>query len=108
MALIVCNECGRAISNKAIACIGCGAPVASPSQIDLVPRYAPVKPPSRKQLRLHLLSGSVILFLGLGMGLVADRLPGGQIDKLAAALLLIAGLSWTLVTLVRLWAVERP
>jgi hypothetical protein len=30
MALINCTECGREISNKASACPGCGAPVASP------------------------------------------------------------------------------
>ncbi len=108
VALIVCSECGRAISNKAVACIGCGAPVESPTQIDLIPRNARVKPPSLKQLKRQLLSGSLTLILGVGLAMSADRLPGGQIDKLAAALLLIAGMAWTLVTLVRLWAFERP
>lgn len=28
MALIKCNECSKEISDKAVACIGCGAPVA--------------------------------------------------------------------------------
>ncbi len=108
MALIVCSECGRAVSNKAIACIGCGAPLASPSQIDLIPRHAPFKPPSLRQLRRHLLSGSLTLVVGLGMALAADTVPAGNVAKLAAALVLIAGLSWTLVTLVRLWAFRRP
>ncbi len=108
MALIVCSECGRAISNKAVACIGCGAPLASSSQIDLIPRNAPLKPPSLKHLRRHLLGGSLTLMAGLGMALAADAVPGGNFAKLAAALVLIAGLSWTLVTLVRLWAFQRP
>lgn len=31
MALIKCAECGKEISDKAAACIGCGAPIASPA-----------------------------------------------------------------------------
>jgi hypothetical protein len=106
--MIVCSECGRAVSDKAAACIGCGAPIASPSQIDWVPRAARVKPATLKQLRLHLLGGSVTLGLGLCAALATDSLPGSGVDKLAGALLLIAGIAWTLVTLVRLWAFERP
>ena len=35
MALIKCSECGREISDKAAACVGCGAPVqATPSKVN--------------------------------------------------------------------------
>ena len=27
MALITCPECGRQISDKAVACVGCGCPI---------------------------------------------------------------------------------
>lgn len=27
MALVTCEECGRAVSDKAAACVGCGAPI---------------------------------------------------------------------------------
>ncbi|WP_420564143.1 hypothetical protein [Thalassobaculum sp.] len=30
MALISCEECGREVSDKAVACPGCGAPIARP------------------------------------------------------------------------------
>lgn len=29
MAIVKCGECGREVSNKAQACVGCGAPVAA-------------------------------------------------------------------------------
>jgi len=31
MALIKCNECGREVSDQAVSCPGCGAPINSPS-----------------------------------------------------------------------------
>lgn len=109
MAMIVCNECGRAVSNKATACVGCGAPIASPSEIEMVARDKPAKPPTLGTLKRHLLGGSITLALGLFAAMAADRLQSSnRIDQLIAALLLIAGISWTLVTLVRLWSFRRP
>lgn len=40
MALIKCAECGKEISDKAAACVGCGAPVATPAT------GAPAAPPA--------------------------------------------------------------
>lgn len=108
MAMIVCSECGRAISNKANACVGCGAPIASASEIEMIPRNKPIKPPTLSGLKRHLLGGSITLALGLFAAMAADRLQSSnRLDQLIAALLLIAGISWTLVTLVRLWSFKR-
>lgn len=109
MALIVCSECGRAVSNKATACVGCGAPIAQASEIEMISRSKPVKPPTLSGLKRHLLGGSITLALGLIAALAADRLQSSnRIDQFIAALLLIAGISWTLVTLVRIWSLKRP
>lgn len=40
MAMIMCSACGKDISDKAAACIGCGAPVGSTQQV--VPPNAPL------------------------------------------------------------------
>ena len=36
MALIKCPECGKEISNKAIACPSCGCPIASLEEANIV------------------------------------------------------------------------
>jgi len=36
MALIACSECGRAVSDKAAVCIGCGAPLTTLSPILII------------------------------------------------------------------------
>ena len=51
MALIACSECGRAVSDKAAVCIGCGAPLTTSSPIDLVPRRSNALPPTREQIK---------------------------------------------------------
>lgn len=37
MALIKCGECGEEISDKAVACIGCGAPIATVAAVAISP-----------------------------------------------------------------------
>ena len=78
--MMTCSECGRAVSSKAAACVGCGAPIEPPAGLAMA-RTPPPTPPSVRDLRRHL--------------------------ALAVAALLIAGICWTLVTLVRLWAAKR-
>lgn len=108
MALIVCSECGRAVSNKASACIGCGAPITTAAGIDMVPKPTPIKRLSLPVVKRHLLISSIILGLGVIAAIIADhRQAANRLDQFIAALLLIAGISWTLVTLVRLWSYRK-
>jgi hypothetical protein len=103
MAMITCSECGRAISNKAASCIGCGAPVATPEL-----GYGVVAPPAPLPMRTlwrHLLLSAGLSLLGLGLAVIADHRPdSGRWLALIAALLLIGGICWLIVTLVRLWS----
>jgi len=102
--MIACSECGRAISNKAAACIGCGAPVGT-SELG----YGVVDPPApalpMRTLWRHLWLSAGLSLLGTFMALAADRQPdSGRWLALLAALSLIAGICWLIVTLVRLWS----
>ncbi len=104
MAMITCSECGRAISNKAAACIGCGAPVGTAGL-----GYGVVEPPAAplpmRTLWRHLLQSAGLSLLGLGLAVIADHRPdSGRWLALIAALWLIGGICWLMVTLVRLWS----
>ena len=41
MAMIKCSECGKDISDKAAACIGCGAPIATTATVESSPAVPP-------------------------------------------------------------------
>jgi hypothetical protein len=104
MAMIVCGECGRAVSSKAAACVGCGAPIEIAPGINLVPETGKPKPLNSKTVKRHLLLAVATLLLGVAAAVVADRVHArGSGLSLAAALLLILGITWTLVGIVRLW-----
>jgi hypothetical protein len=107
MALIACGECGRAVSDKAAACIGCGAPLSQPSSIDLVPKRSSAPPPTREQIKTRGLLSLGLLAIGVVMASVLDHRSGSRLAILAAALLIIVGLCWFLVLLVHAVASRR-
>jgi|SRR5260370_1197810 uncharacterized membrane protein YvbJ len=101
MALIACSECGRAVSNKATVCIGCGAPITtSSSPIDLVPKRSDTPPPTREQIKRRALLSLSILAVGIIWAAILGRHPDNRLASFMAALLIIGGLCWFLVVLV--------
>lgn len=101
MALIACSECGRAVSDKATTCVGCGAPLANSSGINLVPPRPTKPPPTPAQIKRRVPIAILTLALGVALAVFADRpAVGTKLASFAAALLIIAGLSWLLVLLV--------
>lgn len=101
MALMACSECGRAVSDKAAVCIGCGAPLTKPSSaIDLVAKRSNAPPPTRAQIKRRALLSLSILALGLIWAVVLDHRPTNRLASFMAALLIIAGLCWFMVVLV--------
>src|SRR5260370_14288107 len=101
MTLITCSECGRAVSDKATVCIGCGAPLTtSSSPIDLVAKRSNAPPPTREQIKRRALLSLSILALGLIWAGFLDHRPGGRLASFMAALLIIVGLCWFMVVLV--------
>ena len=51
MAMITCSECGRAVSNKAAACIGCGAPLSASHDVNFAMPAKVNAPPSPQQIK---------------------------------------------------------
>jgi hypothetical protein len=104
MAIINCSECGRAVSDKAQACIGCGAPLAreDPHAVfNRAPVYTITPPPTPAQLRWRLVLSSLTLVLGVVASDAAGRHGGGsRLPATLAALLLIVGLCWFMVAAV--------
>jgi hypothetical protein len=100
MALIACSECGRAVSDKATVCIGCGAPLSTSSPIDLVPKRSNAPPPTREQIKRRALLSLSIFVLGVIWAGFLDGRPGGRLALFMATLLIIVGLCWFMVVLV--------
>jgi hypothetical protein len=107
MALIACSECGRAVSDKAAVCIGCGAPLSTSSPIDLVPRRSNAPPPTREQIKRRALLSLSILALGVIWAGILEHRPSGLLASFMAALLIIIGLCWFMVVLVHAVASRR-
>ena len=105
MAIIKCSECGRAVSDKAPACIGCGAPLtaddrhASFSREPVQTAQAPLTP---AQLRWRLALASLTLVLGVIVADAVGRHPGlPQVARTLAALLVTTGLGWFIVAILQ-------
>jgi hypothetical protein len=105
MAIITCSECGRAVSDKAAACVGCGAPLAGEDRQSAfirapVPTVTP--PLSAAQLRWRLALAALTLVLGIIVADAVGRRSGlPQLARTASALLVITGLVWFIVALLQ-------
>ena len=111
MAIIRCSECGRAISDKASMCVGCGAPLPEPKFENAVFAAAP-EPEKQilltpKQLRRRTLMAAATFIVGIIASGEVDRHGGNQVASTIAALILICGLCWLVVALVQNIAARR-
>jgi uncharacterized membrane protein YvbJ len=108
MALVKCTECGRTISDKAEACVGCGAPVASKPKPDanrvfnLVPEPDKRPLPSRRHLIWRAIASTAAFVAGVvWSGAVSHQgAPNGPAATVAA-LLVVVGLCGVIVTAVQ-------
>jgi hypothetical protein len=105
MAIIKCGECGRAVSDKAAACIGCGAPLAGAdrhSSFNREPAQSVAPPLTAAQLRWRLALSALTLVLGVIVADAVGRHPGlPQAARTLSALLVIAGLVWFIVAILQ-------
>lgn len=69
MALVVCTECGNAVSDRAAACPKCGAPVSA---------WAKYVPEKSHWLRNLLIGGGALLFLFIVWGAFLAGTPEGK------------------------------
>lgn len=100
--MIRCSECGRAISDRAAHCVGCGAPTTKLSGIDWLPQRTIRPPPNPRQLRLHGSLAALMLLGGTWWATALEHRAGtDRMEATLAALLLITGLCWLIVTLLQ-------
>ena len=101
MGLIKCSECGREVSDKAVACPSCGAPIAN----------APVGTPiqtiqeTSKRLKAQYAIAVVIFFVGL-IWLVFNIVYVTQTNQSMSPIpiiLTMLGAIWAIVTKIRIW-----
>ena len=103
MALMTCSECGRAVSSKAVACVGCGFPIAQQfADIPIAHSYVAAVPLSSKEIRWRALLFLATMFVGVVWAAIAEHEPtAGRLPVFLGALLIIGGLSGLIVSLVR-------
>ena len=101
MALITCGECGRAVSSKAVACVGCGFPISQLADIQIVHSYIAAVPLSAKEIRWRALFFLATMFVGVIWTGLAEHLPTlGRLPVFIGAMLIIGGLSGLIVSVV--------
>lgn len=92
------------ISDQAAACVGCGAPInVSPpeSGIALTPQQSSEPPLTRAQLRGRTWGAAITFLVGLFAAAILGRPGGNRIGATVAALILVGGLCWLIVTILQ-------
>ena len=101
MAMVNCGECGRDISDKAAACVGCGAPVVGATAMH--------NPPSSHVVKTAKSRG-VYIILGLFFGTLGlHNFYAGYNGRAVVQLLITIVLGWVVIGLVitLLWALAE-
>ena len=112
MALVKCSECGRSISDKAEACVGCGAPLNLPGSpqhlkvFNLVPEPDKRPPPSRQRLMWRAIACTAAFVAGvIWSGTLTAR--SNRPFAVLAGVLIIVGLCGVIVTAIQFpWTKE--
>lgn len=111
MALVSCMECGREVSDKATACIGCGAPVTANTGSLYSQALNNSRPPQiaqQTQVIKTAKSRGVFIILGLLFGYLGlHNFYAGYHGRGVAQLLITLFFGWLIIGLVItfLWAI---
>lgn len=97
MPLINCPDCNTEVSDRAPACLKCGAPIASAKEVSAVGTKLTTTQSTSKQLKLESLIASAVLIAGVLITIASSGpSPFG-------ALVIFIGLIWFIVTRIRIW-----
>jgi hypothetical protein len=108
VAIIKCSECGRAISDRAAVCIGCGAPLSPVPGFNIAPKQDTSPPPTPRRLALQGGIALVVLIVGMGWAsFLSHRGQDSSIPAMLAALLIIGGLIGLIVTVLQRVGLRR-
>ncbi|MBA7514792.1 hypothetical protein ES705_06827 [subsurface metagenome] len=101
MALTKCSECGREVSDKATACPGCGAPIATVSVG--VPTQTIEQ--TSKRLKAQYAIAGIIFFVGLVwliFGAIYAANTNQAVSPIPIILVAVASI-WGIATKIRIW-----
>ena len=101
MALIECSECGRQVSDRAVSCPGCGAPIAGKAA------GAPVQTIEKtaKKLKGQELLAGMVFWIG-GIALIVNLIYAAEANSSVSPILVVVtalGLVWYMVVKLRIW-----
>lgn len=96
MALIKCSECNNEVSDKAISCPKCGAPIANNESIAAGANLNTIQETSKKFKFQSFIS---LLIAAIGFVLLVSS----EIASDAALSLFTIGMVWYIVNQVRIW-----
>jgi hypothetical protein len=88
MPLIQCPDCGTSISDRAVACVKCGAPVENPASTPR-PRVTTTQQTAKRYKGAQLIGGG-LLCLGIVLGLANQPIFGSTVGALGLAVYLFA------------------
>jgi len=102
MTMIRCSECGRAVSDQAKACVGCGAPITRKnSTFNLEPERSNEPPLSKRQMNWRVAMAIVTLVLGVIAVSHTDHADADRTKLTLATLLLIGGICWSIAAVLQ-------
>ncbi len=100
MALITCSDCGASVSDRAPACLKCGAPIDARG-----PGRAPtpvVTELTSKRLKFQTLLAAVTIVIGFVV-IMNSGASGNVGSSVIGTLMLLVGLVWLVITRIRIW-----
>ena len=102
MALINCLECDHTVSDKAVSCPNCGAPInSSKGRVDEALETITVQGTARRFKLQKVISISLIIIGFLGM-VSGNQSAGSEVDSIWV-LLVLMGSAWYVVNRIRIW-----
>jgi hypothetical protein len=106
MSLINCSECGKEVSSKAPACLGCGSPIAKDTESagSGVDHLTTIQGTSKSLKLQSAIAGTIFVIGGVMVWVaVSNDTSGMGASSPIGALLLAVGLAWTIIVRVRKW-----
>jgi uncharacterized membrane protein YvbJ len=101
MALIECSECGISISDKAVNCVKCGAPITSENNSSGARLFTTQE--TAKKFKLHLIITAIMFWLGLALWMINVNNFENRSIVVVGQLMFYTGGFFYVVTRCRIW-----
>jgi len=104
MSLIICSECGNAVSDQASACPKCGIPLSKIKKRNRMTSTATTTEETAKRFKLQKILSLSLIVIG-GIFWLNDLLNSSNIKEtfIVADFILLIGMSWYFINRLRIW-----